>query len=148
MHTTDTGFKTEFDSDVIIFDEIVVSNPETSGSTDGHRRLAGVGKALLAAGGAIALLASASLVQQTTSEPGPTPVPAAISPSDAILGYLLSDQVPNVRIGPPVIPTPSSADLTLGYLLSDDFPDLTPGRDRTQDPLALLFSEDYPDIGR
>jgi len=144
MHTTDT----EYDTDVIIFDEIVVSNPENSGSTGGHRRLAGVSKALLAAGGAIALVASASLVQQTTSEPGPTPVPAAISPSDAILGYLLSDQFPDVRIDPPLIPTPSPADLTLGYLLSDDFPDLTPGRDRTQDPLALLFSEDYPDLGR
>jgi hypothetical protein len=148
MTTTDTRTDTDtrLDTGDIVFTDIVVSNPARSDGGNTHRRLTNASKIVLIAGGAVALVASALLVQRTTSDPGPTPVPGAISPSDANLGYLLSDAFPEISSSPPVL-TPSPADLTLGYLLSEEFPILTPSRDRTQDPLAFLFSEDFPDVG-
>lgn len=146
MNTTHATV-TEPDPD-IAFTDIVVSTPATGIGFDSRRRRHVASKIALIAGGAVALVgASASLVERVASELGQDTVPAAISPSDASLGYLLSDDFPDISIGPPPDAVPAPPDLILGYLLSDELADIAPGRDRTQDPLALLVSEDVGDRG-
>jgi hypothetical protein len=112
---------------------------DAPGARRGHRiRYA----AAVAVTGLVTAGATTSLVGGTDGGPDSETVPVAISPSDATLGYLLSEAFPEVSIGeigardPLGNPLPSSdlrpsdtatppspADLTLGYLLSADVPD-------------------------